>query len=287
MTLCSYKAWGDCMNSQNALSNIKFAIRRDIFCDSILILKKIRFYSCAIIYLRNAQLQVKTTDGVTINIPPESICYIEKNTVIDVTLNVLDKGMPYILFHIDNNTLSCICKVMEPLLLNPNKIGPTRSRIFNYMADETDAEIFKMITERNIPYYRLIYNITYLLSKVDDIESLVCSLSVSTSTTFTERLKSIIESELSKPWRLVDLASILHMSEVSIRKKLEKEDNNFNNLILDIRMQHAARLITTSEKHINSISDEVGYVSTSYFIRNFKNYFGITPKQFSLKMKRR
>ncbi|WP_460898830.1 helix-turn-helix transcriptional regulator, partial [Staphylococcus aureus] len=75
--------------------------------------------------------------------------------------------------------------------------------------------------------------------------------------------------------------------EVSIRKKLEKENNYFNNLILDIRMPHAARLITTTEKHINSISDGVGYVSTSYFIRYFKSYFCITPKQFSLKVKRK
>ncbi|HGX9551638.1 TPA: AraC family transcriptional regulator, partial [Escherichia coli] len=39
--------------------------------------------------------------------------------------------------------------------------------------------------------------------------------------------------------------------------------------------------------HINRISYDVGYTSTSYFIRNFKNYFGITPKQFSLKVKRK
>ncbi|ENK2848053.1 helix-turn-helix transcriptional regulator [Klebsiella pneumoniae] len=275
------------MNSQNALSNMSLAVRGDISCNSTLVLKKIRFYNCAIIYLRNAQLLVKTIDGEVINIPPESICYIEKNTVIDVTLNVLGKGMPYDIFHIDNNILSCICKVMEPLLLNPHKVGSMRSRIFNCTADKTDVEIFKIITEANVPHHRLIYNITYLLSKVDDIESLVCSLSVSTDSTFTEKLKLIIESDLSKSWRLVDLANVLHMSEVSIRKKLEKENNNFNNLILDIRMQHAARLITTTEKHINSISDEVGYVSTSYFIRNFKSYFGITPKQFSLKVKRK
>lgn len=266
------------MNSQNALSNMRLAVRGEISCHSTLVLKKIRFYNCAIIYLRNAQLLVKTIDGGVINIPPESICYIEKNTVIDVTLNVLGKGMPYDIFHIDNNILSCICKVMEPLLLNPHKVDSMRSRIFNCTADKTDTEIFKIITEANVPHHRLIYNITYLLSKVDDIESLVCSLSVSTDSTFTEKLKSIIESDLSKSWRLVDLANVLHMSEVSIRKKLEKENNNFNNLILDIRMQHAARLITTTEKHINSISDEVGYVSTSYFIRNFKSYFGITPK---------
>ncbi|HDU5605103.1 TPA: helix-turn-helix transcriptional regulator [Klebsiella pneumoniae subsp. ozaenae] len=275
------------MNSQNALSNMRLAVRGDISCNSTLVLKKIRFYNCAIIYLRNAQLLVKTIDGEVINIPPESICYIEKNTVIDVTLNVLGKGMPYDIFHIDNNILSCICKVMEPLLLNPHKVGSMRSGIFNCTADKTDVEIFKIITEANVPHHRLIYNITYLLSKVDDIESLVCSLSVSTDSTFTEKLKLIIESDLSKSWRLVDLANVLHMSEVSIRKKLEKENNNFNNLILDIRMQHAARLITTTEKHINSISDEVGYVSTSYFIRNFKSYFGITPKQFSLKVKRK
>ena len=275
------------MNSQNALSNMRLAVRGDISCNSTLVLKKIRFYNCAIIYLRNAQLLVKTIDGEVINIPPESICYIEKNTVIDVTLNVLGKGMPYDIFHIDNNILSCICKVMEPLLLNPHKVGSMRSRIFNCTADKTDVEIFKIITEANVPHHRLIYNITYLLSKDDDIESLVCSLSVSTDSTFTEKLKLIIESDLSKSWRLVDLANVLHMSEVSIRKKLEKENNNFNNLILDIRMQHAARLITTTEKHINSISDEVGYVSTSYFIRNFKSYFGITPKQFSLKVKRK
>ncbi len=94
-------------------------MRGDISGNSTLVLKKIRFYNCAIIYLRNAQLLVKTIDGGVINIPPESICYIEKNTVIDVTLNVLGKGMPYDIFHIDNNILSCICKVMEPLLLNP------------------------------------------------------------------------------------------------------------------------------------------------------------------------
>ncbi len=132
-------------------------MRGDISGNSTLVLKKIRFYNCAIIYLRNAQLLVKTIDGGVINIPPESICYIEKNTVIDVTLNVLGKGMPYDIFHIDNNILSCICKVMEPLLLNPHKIGPMRSRIFNCMADKTDTEIFKMITEANVPNHRLIY----------------------------------------------------------------------------------------------------------------------------------
>ncbi|MCV5296095.1 AraC family transcriptional regulator, partial [Escherichia coli] len=88
--------------------------------------------------------------------------------------------------------------------------------------------------------HRQVYKITYLLSKIRDIESLVYSLSVSTDTTFTERLKTIIEADLAKSWKLADLAGILHMSVVSIRKKLEKESNNFNTLVLDIRMHQAA-----------------------------------------------
>jgi len=275
------------MNSQSALSSFHFSVKGNTAYSNTLVLKNIRFYNCTIIYLRNSELLVKTKEGHAINIPPGSICYIEKNTVIDVTLNVLSKGVPYEIFGIDSNVLSCICKVMEPLLLNPQKVSYRRTRVFSCQMDETDTKIFERLLQSNVPQHRQVYKITYLLSKVSDIESLVYSLSVSTDTTFTEKLKMIIEADLSKSWRLLDLANILHMSEISIRKKLEREDNNFNNLVLDIRMHHAAKLITTTEKHINSIADEVGYVSTSYFIRNFKNYYGITPKQFSLKVKRK
>lgn len=274
------------MNSQSALTNLNIPVKEKLSCNNMLVLKKIRFYNCAIIHLRDAQLLIKTKDGQTLNIPPESLCYVEKNTVIDVALEVLGKGIPYEIYHIDSDVLNCICKVMEPLLLDPQRVNHSRRKIFTCALDETDIRIFKRLIGSNIPQHRQVYKITYLLSKVSDIESLVYSLSVSTDTTFTEKLKAIIESDLSKSWRLVDLANILHMSEVSIRKKLEKESNNFNALVLDIRMHHAAKLITTTDKHINSIANEVGYTSTSYFIRNFKDFFGITPKQFSLKVKK-
>lgn len=280
------KTWG-CMNSQSALSILNFPVKGNAACSNTLVLENIRFYNCAIIYLHNAQLLIKTKDGNIINIPSESMCYVEKNTVADVTLHVSGIGVPYEIFYIDSNILDDICKVMEPLLLAPQKACNMRTRIFSCHMDETRSKIFKRLLNSDIPQHRQIYKITYLLSKMSDIELLVYSLSVSTDTTFTEQIKMIIETDLSKSWRLFDIANVLHMSEVSIRKKLEKEGNNFNNLVLDTRMHRAAKLITTTEKHINSIANDVGYMSTSYFIRNFKNYYGITPKQFSMKVKRR
>ncbi|CAD6104625.1 helix-turn-helix domain-containing protein [Escherichia coli] len=248
-------------------------------------LKNVRLYNCVIIHIKNARLLIKTKDDVTITIPPGSICYIEKNVVIDVALYVLGNGIPYEIFYINSNILSSVNKVMAPLLLHPIKIKHVRKKIFNYQINETDQKVFETLNQSNLPQHRKIYKISYLLSKFSEIESLAYSLSVSTDTTFTEKIKMIIESDLSKSWRLHDLAKILHISEIAIRKKLEKENNNFNKLIVDIRMQNAAKLITTTEKHINNIAYDVGYMSTSYFIKNFKSYFGITPKQFSLKIK--
>lgn len=83
------------MNSQSALSNLTFPVKESYAHNNVLVLKKIRFYNCAIIYLHDAQLLVKTKDGQSFNVPPESLCYVEKNTVIDVALKVLGQGVPY------------------------------------------------------------------------------------------------------------------------------------------------------------------------------------------------
>lgn len=77
------------MNRQSALSNLSIPAKNSLAHNNMLVLKKIRFYNCAIIHLRDAQLLIRTKDGQTLNIPPESLCYVEKNTVMDVALKVL------------------------------------------------------------------------------------------------------------------------------------------------------------------------------------------------------
>ncbi|MEQ6339468.1 helix-turn-helix domain-containing protein [Escherichia ruysiae] len=275
------------MNSRVACTKFDLPINTNLDNNHTLTLKRIRFYNSAVIFIRNAQLVIKATDGDVIDISPGSLCYIEKNLVIDATLKVLGSGVLYDIYTIDSDILSSVCKVMEPILSGQRLVTQVRKRIFFYKLEETDKEIFRRLMSDDLPPYRQVYKIAYLLSRIHEIEPLAYSLSVSTDITFTEKLKKIIEADLSRGWKLSDLRDILHMSEVSIRKKLERENNNFNALVLDIRMQHAAKMITSTEKHINRISYDVGYTSTSYFIRNFKNYFGITPKQFSLKVKRK
>ncbi|MCD3114176.1 helix-turn-helix domain-containing protein, partial [Salmonella enterica subsp. enterica serovar Enteritidis] len=65
------------------------------------------------------------------------------------------------------------------------------------------------------------------------------------------------------------------------------ENTNFYRILLDARMQKAARLVLDSDTHINKVSYAVGMSSVSYFIKLFSDYYGLTPKQFHLKYKHR
>ncbi|MCE9860034.1 helix-turn-helix transcriptional regulator, partial [Raoultella planticola] len=67
--------------------------------------------------------------------------------------------------------------------------------------------------------------------------------------------------------------------------KLDLENINFNQLVLDARMNRAIKLLLKSDKQIGVISSLVGYSSVSYFIKTFKDYYGITPKKFEIGLK--
>ncbi|HAZ3475386.1 TPA: helix-turn-helix transcriptional regulator [Escherichia coli] len=273
------------MKSRSALYKLNLSGKYDDFYTGRVEIENVHFHECAIICLNDAQLVLKFNDTRKKNIQPHSICYISKNTIVDIVLYKISKGTPYYIYNIDNEMLNSIYSAMTPLLLISTQNPLKKYKVFSFRADDVDKWIFNLLIKGNIPHHRKIYKVAYLLSKINNIESLMCSLSTARYTTFTEKLTKIIESDISKTWYISDFAKILHMSESLIRKNLEKENIKYNNLIKDIRMSHAFNLIMTTEKHINTISREVGYASTSYFIHNFKKYFGITPKQFSMQVK--
>ncbi|WP_231284388.1 helix-turn-helix transcriptional regulator, partial [Salmonella enterica] len=122
-------------------------------------------------------------------------------------------------------------------------------------------------------------------SKVNNIEQLYTSLCISVSRSFSDIVRKTIDNDISTKWRLKTLSEKLNLSEVTIRKKLENENTNFYRILLDARMQKAARLVLDSDTHINKVSYAVGMSSVSYFIKLFSDYYGLTPKQFHLKYK--
>ncbi|MFA7185170.1 MAG: AraC family transcriptional regulator [Victivallales bacterium] len=52
---------------------------------------------------------------------------------------------------------------------------------------------------------------------------------------------------------------------------------NFSNTLLQLRLEHAAMMLKHSELTVNEICFKSGFNYTSYFIRRFNEYYGMTP----------
>lgn len=125
-----------------------------------------------------------------------------------------------------------------------------------------------------------ILKLAYVISRMGIAQEIVHSLIASAAIAFTDKVRSMIENNISRKWRINMVADEFNISDISVRKRLESEGESFNNLLAEVRMNKAMQLLLENEMQIHQISKAIGILSPSYFIKSFKNHFGITPKQF-------
>lgn len=56
----------------------------------------------------------------------------------------------------------------------------------------------------------------------------------------------------------------------------------FSSFLLQLRLENSKTLLLESNHSLSEICKEVGFNSTSYFIKKFKEYYGTTPKNYKL-----
>jgi len=101
---------------------------------------------------------------------------------------------------------------------------------------------------------------------------------------YTERLnviKEYIEKNLDQKLSIDHLSDLSHFSAFhfhKITRALLKEP--IGKYILRIRLEKAAYLIQYTKESMEQIAFAVGYESSSALSKQFKNYFGISPKEF-------
>lgn len=252
-------------------------------------MKRVQTFNCVVIYTKNCEVILKKNENESVLIPQGVIAIIEKNMIFDIVVTRVGDGVLYDSFYVSDSelrSLKHIFDVLNPLTsetyLRKREIS---DRIFFIKNGVAESEIFTRLKKNSNERAR-VYKLAYLFSKVEDIPLLISSLSISTTVTFTEKIRGVISTDIRKKWRLSDVSEIINLSEISIRKKLESEFTNFNSVVLDLRMNKAIEYLAHSERHINTIANMIGYSSVSYFIRGFKDYYGITPKQFVIGLKR-
>lgn len=251
-------------------------------------MKNIHLYNYVLVYTKNCEL-ILSSHGNEVYINQQTLTLIEKNARFDVRLIRKNEHIPYETYFINDDELSAIRNVLGALTsTKPDTLLQKRAfghKIFNIVLTPLELELFYRLRAGYGKGSSAIYDIVYLLSKTSNLEMLSISLNISASSTFTDKLTNMIAKDLSRKWKLGDVSDEFNLSEITIRKKLESENTTFNKLLLDLRMNAAIKHIAQEGVHINMVSNMIGFSSTSYFIRVFKSYFGITPKKFYSSMK--
>lgn len=96
------------------------------------------------------------------------------------------------------------------------------------------------------------------------------------------RVRSLIETDLSHPWRADEVAEHFAMSEATMRRWLSKTGQGFAKTLLYTRLEHGLSLLQTTDTQVSQIALACGFKTPSHFSDAFRKRFGIKPKDIRL-----
>lgn len=96
---------------------------------------------------------------------------------------------------------------------------------------------------------------------------------------FLNELTDVIAQNLAnEQFGVSELAVAMSMSRSNLLRKVKKSTNlPVNQLIREARLKRAMELLQSSGLNVSEISHQVGFNSTSYFIKCFREYYGYPP----------
>lgn len=120
-----------------------------------------------------------------------------------------------------------------------------------------------------------------IYSKKFSLESLGIEV-VSSDERFMTRINEIIQNNFSNQELDIDfIAGELGMSRTNLYRKVKSLTNlSTIDLIINIRLLTAKRMLLESDLSIAEIAYETGFNSPAYFTTSFKKQYGITPKEY-------
>lgn len=96
---------------------------------------------------------------------------------------------------------------------------------------------------------------------------------------FLSQLDEVIGKNLAnEQFGVTELAEAMNMSRSNLLRKVKKSTNlAVNQLIREARLKRAMELLQNSASNVSEVSHQVGFNSTSYFIKCFREHYGYPP----------
>lgn len=96
---------------------------------------------------------------------------------------------------------------------------------------------------------------------------------------FLNELHEVIAKNMAnEQFGVTELAEAMNMSRSNLLRKVKKStDLPVNQLIREVRLKRAMELLQNSASNVSEVSHQVGFNSTSYFIKCFREFYGFPP----------
>lgn len=94
------------------------------------------------------------------------------------------------------------------------------------------------------------------------------------------RVQRILKEAQPHYPNLEQVASRLHLSGRTFKRRLHEQGTTFQDLLDRVRMVQAKRLLTESKRSVEAIAMALGYSDASNFSRAFKRWQGVTPARY-------
>lgn len=96
---------------------------------------------------------------------------------------------------------------------------------------------------------------------------------------FVNRLLAEIEQNITnEQFGVPELAAAMNMSRSNLLRKVKKATNlSVSQLISEVRLKRGMELMRAGSLNVSEVAHQVGFSSTSYFIKCFREYYGYPP----------
>lgn len=184
-------------------------------------------------------------------------------------------------------------KYVMPFILNES----THQKIFKQAEIEHSVipdiitGIYREYTDKHYGYELAvranIFNLFLFILRRWNTQNVDLNINQDVNKDMVKRLQTVfdyVENNYHNDITSLDMAAICNISYSYFSRAFKKiMKKNFKEYLNYIRISKAEKLLSTSELNITEIALSVGFSTSSYFIQQFKQYKGISPKQFKNK----
>ncbi len=156
---------------------------------------------------------------------------------------------------------------------------PTENKIIGFNSNATAVQLFREINTRNDVKNNALKLTTFIASS-EKSTLLIQSVLSSGVIKFSDKLIKIFEQDLSKRWRLGNVAEIFNVSEISIRKRLDAEQTTFYQILLERRMNKALQLLLDNELQVDMIAKKLEYPVHHISLKHLRSILGLHQRVF-------